>query len=90
MSAESRARAHEWAEELLADEFLARLHNFRDDGNSRFAVNRISITQAQNYFEAEGAPCSVLSRHVGRGDVAPLLEMPELSDSMTSQPEMAA
>lgn len=75
---------------MAVNEFLARLHNFRDDGNSPFAVNRISLTQAQAYREAETAPCSVLSRHVGRGDVAPLLEMPELSELEPNEMEKAA
>lgn len=75
---------------MAVNEFLARIHNFRDDGNAPFAVNRISLTQAQAYPEAESAPCAVLSRHVGRGDVAPLLEMPELSEPHLVQAEVAA
>lgn len=62
------------------NEFLARLHNYRDDGNALFAINRISLTQAQAYYESDGEPCPTLSRHVGRGDVSPLLELPELSE----------
>jgi len=30
--------------------------------------------------EADGAPCPLLTRHVGRGDVVPLLDDPELSE----------
>ena len=29
--------------------------------------------------ESDGEPCSLLARHVGRGDVNPLLEWAELS-----------
>ena len=29
--------------------------------------------------EDDGEPCAVLSRHVGRGDVSPLLDWAELS-----------
>ncbi|MBA3272286.1 MAG: ThiF family adenylyltransferase [Chthoniobacterales bacterium] len=75
---------------MAVNEFLARVHNYRDDGNAQFAVNRISLTQAQSYFEAEGAPCPALSRHVGRGDVHPLLDMPELSETHPVQVEVAA
>jgi hypothetical protein len=75
---------------MMVNEFLARLHDFRDDGNTPFAVNRISLTQAQTYYEADGAPCPALSRHVGRGDVLPLLEMPELSEIEAGTEERAA
>lgn len=72
------------------NEFLARLHDYRDDGNAPFAVNRISLTQAQAYYEADGVPCSILSRHAGRGDVSPLLELPELSEMNDLEPGLAA
>jgi len=70
--------------------FLARLHNYRDDGNTPFAVNRISLTQAQIYNEPDGTPCQTLARHVGRGDVSPLLEFPELSETTIIEPVRAA
>ena len=62
------------------NEFLARLHPYRDDDNKYFATYRLSLTQAQLYTEAEGEPCRVLARHVGRGDTRLLLDMPELSE----------
>jgi hypothetical protein len=65
---------------LAVNEMLARLHPYRDDDNRDFATYRISLTQAQVYTESEGEPCRVLARHVGRGDVRPLLDMPELSE----------
>jgi hypothetical protein len=64
---------------LATNEFLARLHSYRDDGNAGFARHGFSLTQARLYAEPEGPPCALLARHVGRGDVRPLLEMPELS-----------
>jgi hypothetical protein len=64
---------------LAVNEFLARLHPYRDDANSHFATYRFSLSQAQLYTESEGEPCKMLLRHVGRGDVIPLLDMPELS-----------
>lgn len=62
------------------NELLARLHNFRDDGNENCAATRFSLTQTQIYYEPEDAPCRMFARHVGRGDVSPLLEMSELSE----------
>jgi hypothetical protein len=65
---------------MAVNEFLARIHQFRDDGNENYAVTTMSLTQAVTYFEEEGKPCRVLSRHVGKGDITPLLDMPELSE----------
>lgn len=65
---------------LAINEFLARLHPYRDDENSLFAAYRFSLTQAQLYKESESESCRMLSRHTGRGDIQPLLDMPELSE----------
>jgi len=65
---------------MAVNELLARLHDFRDDGNSGFAVNGISLTQAELYLDADSEPCTALSKHAGRGDTLPLLESPELSE----------
>lgn len=75
---------------MAVNEFLARLHAYRDDDNSEFAIHRLSITQSQIYRQAESKPCGVLSRHVGRGDVAPLLDVPELSEGLQDRMEIAA
>lgn len=56
---------------MAVNEFLARIHKFRDDGNEEYAVTRFSLTQNQYYFEQEDDACQALSRHVGRGDVTP-------------------
>ena len=65
---------------MAVNEFLARLHPYRYDDNADFAVVRTSLIQGETYRESETAPCPVLARHVGRGDVEPLLGMPELSE----------
>jgi hypothetical protein len=65
---------------LAVNELLARLHPYRDDGNAEFASYGISLTQARIVAAREDEPCLVLARHVGRGDVRPLLNMPELSE----------
>ncbi len=69
------------------NELLARLHRFRDDDNENFAATRISLTQAHTYYEPEGEPCRMFARHVGRGDVSPLLEMSELSEELMPEPK---
>lgn len=62
------------------NEFLARLHPYRLDDNSDFATVRTSFIQGVNYSEIEGAASGAFFRNVGKGDVRPLLQMPELSE----------
>jgi hypothetical protein len=66
---------------LAVNEFLARLHPYRQFDNREFAIHRVSLEQGQFYREAEGPPCPALSRWVGRGDLSPLLDLPALSVS---------
>ncbi len=64
---------------LAVNEFLARLHPYRLDPSANYAVHRLSLSHGIYEHEQDGAPCPMLARHVGRGDVTPLLEWPELS-----------
>src|SRR5205814_367883 len=64
---------------LTVNDFLARLHSYRNAANSDYASIAASLAEVQFYTEADGAPCVLLERHVGRGDVTPLLERPALS-----------
>ena len=64
---------------LAVNELLARLHPYRLDPNEEYAVHRLSLSHGIYEHERDGEPCSLLARHVGRGDVNPLLEWAELS-----------
>jgi hypothetical protein len=64
---------------MAVNELLARLHPYRDDGNTEFAAFGVSLTQGRLIVAPDGAPCPVLARHAGRGDARPLLGLPELS-----------
>ncbi|MCY3820603.1 MAG: ThiF family adenylyltransferase [Gammaproteobacteria bacterium] len=64
---------------LAVNEFLARLHPFRLDPNADYAIHRLSLSHGIYEHEDDGKPCPVLARHVGRGDVSPLLDWAELS-----------
>ena len=64
---------------LAVNEFLARLHPYRLDPNAEYAVHRLSLSHGIYEHEDDGKPCPVLARHVGRGDVSPLLDWAELS-----------
>lgn len=64
---------------LAVNELLARLHPYRLDPNGDFAVHRISLSHAIYEHLSDGDPCPLLTKHVGRGDVVPVLDVPELS-----------
>lgn len=64
---------------LGVNELLARVHPFRDAANAFSASTRFSLSQLELYLDPEGAPCHSLTRGLGRGDVEPPLDMPELS-----------
>ncbi len=65
---------------MAVNEFLARIHPYRDDPNDAYAWTSISLSQMHLYAKPDGAACSRLSKHVGRGDMNPLLDMPILSE----------
>ena len=64
---------------IAINELLARIHPYRLDPNGKYAVHRISLSHGIYEHEIDGQPCSLLARHIGRGDVAPLLDWVELS-----------
>ncbi len=66
---------------LAVNEVLARVHPYRLDPNGDYAAHRISLSHGIYEHEQDGRSCSLLSRHVGRGDVEPLLDWPELSQA---------
>ncbi|MCK1606500.1 ThiF family adenylyltransferase [Bradyrhizobium sp. 166] len=66
---------------LAINELLARLHPYRLDPNGEFAVHRISLSHAIYEHETGGDSCTMMSRHIGRGDTDPLLDWAELSST---------
>lgn len=70
---------------LAVNELLARLHPYRLDPNSDFAVTRVSLSHGIWHHEPDGPPCPVMARHVGRGDTTPLLDWAELSTHTAQQ-----
>jgi hypothetical protein len=65
---------------IAVNDFLARIHPYRDDSNSEFSTLRCSLSQSRLIQEPEGKSCEVFSRCAGRGDIIPLLGMPVLSE----------
>lgn len=62
------------------NEFLARLHPYRYDDNAESAIVRTSFITNTNFRETEDAPSGIFFDHIGKGDVRPLLAMPDLSE----------
>lgn len=64
---------------LAVNEMLARLHGYRPIPNAEYAQSSADLTELQFYREPEDGDCPLLLKHIGRGDVTPLLERPALS-----------
>ena len=66
---------------LAVNELIARLHPFRENPNRSYAKIGMSFSEQCFYHEPEGSEaCRYMAGQVGRGDVVPLLDLPELSD----------
>lgn len=67
---------------MAVNELLARIHRYRIVPDEEFASQRIGLHEGHTFAEAESRlqRCQVLAKEVGRGDVVPLLDKPELSE----------
>lgn len=65
---------------VAVNDFLARLHPFRLDPNGEFAVQTLSLTQGEFIRLPDEGVCPMFAGKVGRGDVRPLLDTPELTE----------
>ncbi|MCI0535518.1 MAG: ThiF family adenylyltransferase [Verrucomicrobiales bacterium] len=67
---------------MAANELLARIHHFRYDRNDAYAVQRFTLHEPAVLTEPEWGLgiCPILAKEIGRGDTAPLLDRPELSE----------
>lgn len=65
---------------LAVNDLLARLHPYRIDGNGAYAIQRVSLSHDLWVHEADTTSCPVIARNLGRGDVEPLIDRPELSE----------
>ena len=69
-----------FAASVAVNDFLARLNDYRSDGNAPYAELRASLSHVAFYPEPEKGP-STLAKYIGVGDIEPRLDMPELSRS---------
>ncbi|GGE12741.1 hypothetical protein GCM10011529_18900 [Polymorphobacter glacialis] len=65
---------------LAVNEFLARLHPYREEPNQNHAAVTFSLASMEIISDAEEGVCLALAKSVGMGDVRPLLRMMELAE----------
>ncbi|MBN8853028.1 MAG: hypothetical protein BGO55_14150 [Sphingobacteriales bacterium 50-39] len=61
------------------NEFLARIHPYRTIDNTEIDAVKIMYGECISYSESFPNPCPFFSKFMGRGDINPLLNNPELS-----------
>jgi len=66
---------------LAMNDFLARLHPYREHPNHEIAYIEYSLSSLDIFSEPEGETCSLLQDKVGMGDVEPLLGVMDLAKS---------
>lgn len=62
------------------NEFLARLHPYRSDENREFATVETSFVHGISCHDPEVSPSGHFFPHIGKGDVRPLLLMPNIGE----------
>lgn len=71
-----------FASSLAVNEFLARLHPFREEPNSSYAAVTFSLSSMDFFYDEDEGKCEILSSKVGFGDVTPLLGLMELAERL--------
>ena len=69
-----------FAAALAVNEFLARLHPFREEPNNNYAAVTFSLASMELIADPEESICEILGGSVGMGDVTPLLGLMELAE----------
>jgi proteasome lid subunit RPN8/RPN11 len=70
------------ASSIAVNEFLARLHPYREDANANHAAVIFSLASMEIISEPETGVCPILARRIGHGDTEPLLGQIELSEAV--------
>jgi proteasome lid subunit RPN8/RPN11 len=73
-----------FASGLAVNEFLARLHPFREEPNGAYAAVTFSLASMEFFYDAEEGICEILGPKVGQGDTKPLLGLMELAERRKS------
>lgn len=66
------------------NEFLNRIHSFKAEANKHYALSTVDITESYivNVSEDEFPQDNYLLKKIGRGDIIPFIEMPELVNEL--------
>ncbi len=66
---------------MAVNEFLARIHlpSYRYEANKKYAYTLVDFSDWRTDSFGEGETDKYLLKYAGRGDIRPLLNMPELS-----------
>lgn len=72
------------AASLALNEFLARLHPYREEPNTEFASVTFSLASMELFADPDEGICGILGAKVGFGDTTPLLGLIELSEGRRS------
>ena len=62
------------------NDFLNRIHPFRNIGNEEVSVIRILFDELSMLTEYDEKPCSFFNKYTGTGDVEPLLNLSEIKN----------
>lgn len=65
---------------LAVNEFLARLHPYREETNSSHGTVTFSLASMELFSEPETGICGLMKNYVGLGDQKPLLGLMELAE----------
>jgi hypothetical protein len=65
---------------LTINEFLARLHPYREEPNREYAAVEFTLASMELFSDPEEGICEILGGCVGKGDVKPLLGVMELAE----------
>ena len=68
---------------LAVNEFLSRLHPYREEPNASHAAVTFSLASVELFSEPEAGICEILAPFVGHGDTEPLLGQLEFSRKST-------
>ncbi len=69
-----------FAAALAVNEFLARLHPFREEPNGSYASVIFSLASMELISDPEDGICEMLAGRVGMGDITPMLGLLELAE----------
>lgn len=69
-----------FAASLAVNEFLARLHPFREEPNDSYAAVTFSLASMELYADPEQGICEIVAGDMGKGDAMPMLGLLELAE----------